>query len=568
MANGSHGISLASANSNLVGNDMPGSGNLISGNILNGVLISVGTSNIFQNNFIGTDAAGTAAISNGQGVRISEGAILNVIGTPDNGNLISGNVLNGVFIAFAQPQSNIVQANRIGVNVDETAPLANLANGVELKSGAQFCFVGGPNEGEGNVIAGNGTNGVHLSGVATISNTVDGNDIGVNSLGAGIPNVGHGVLINASATFNLIARNNIEANGSHGVEILGPNTNNNEILDNTIGSPANPNVGHGVYIRGIAQNNPITENTIRNNTGHGVLIEDESTDGNFITANLILFNLGSGVRIAQGLGTSPPAVNFIGGTVPQAANQISGNFLGGVTILAGTNNNVLGNVIDNNGFHGVRVEVGIYNTIRGNSIFTSVGGLGIDLGTDEAVTPNDPGDGDFGGNELLNYPVLTFAASGLSSTGIQGTLNSLADTDFTIEFFSNGTCDPSGFGEGQTFLGSTEVTTDVDGNVSFNAVLPVSVAPGESVTATATDGVGDPLAVLANTSEFSKCAPVTCAADVNGDGVVNVLDLIEVLLCFGQPAVPGCEAQDVNHDGLVNVLDLIEVLLRFGQPCV
>ena len=59
----------------------------------------------------------------------------------------------------------------------------------------------------------------------------------------------------------------------------------------------------------------------------------------------------------------------------------------------------------------------------------------------------------------------------------------------------------------------------------------------------------------------------TCPTDVTGDGVINVLDLIDLLLCFGQPAVPGCEPQDVNADGTVNVLDLIEVLLAFGQPC-
>ncbi len=53
----------------------------------------------------------------------------------------------------------------------------------------------------------------------------------------------------------------------------------------------------------------------------------------------------------------------------------------------------------------------------------------------------------------------------------------------------------------------------------------------------------------------------------NGDGVTNVLDLIDLLLCFGQPAVPGCEAEDINADGSVNVLDLIDLLLAFGQPC-
>ena len=58
-----------------------------------------------------------------------------------------------------------------------------------------------------------------------------------------------------------------------------------------------------------------------------------------------------------------------------------------------------------------------------------------------------------------------------------------------------------------------------------------------------------------------------CTADINGDGVPNVLDLIDLLLCFGQPAFPGCEAKDVNQDGTVNVLDLIDLLLAFGTAC-
>ena len=57
------------------------------------------------------------------------------------------------------------------------------------------------------------------------------------------------------------------------------------------------------------------------------------------------------------------------------------------------------------------------------------------------------------------------------------------------------------------------------------------------------------------------------AADVNGDNAVNVLDLIDLLLCFGQKAAGGCEAEDVNEDGTVNVLDLIDLLLVFGETC-
>ena len=55
--------------------------------------------------------------------------------------------------------------------------------------------------------------------------------------------------------------------------------------------------------------------------------------------------------------------------------------------------------------------------------------------------------------------------------------------------------------------------------------------------------------------------------DVNGDCLVNVLDLIELLLCFGQAGEAQCALADINGDGDVNVLDLIELLLQFGTAC-
>ncbi len=58
-----------------------------------------------------------------------------------------------------------------------------------------------------------------------------------------------------------------------------------------------------------------------------------------------------------------------------------------------------------------------------------------------------------------------------------------------------------------------------------------------------------------------------CQEDVNGDGAVNVLDLIELLLCFGQPPVGACALADINADGAVNVLDLVDLLLVFGASC-
>src|SRR6185503_20144329 len=96
--------------------------------------------------------------------------------------------------------------------------------------------------------------------------------------------------------------------------------------------------------------------------------------------------------------------------------------------------------------------------ILGNSIFAN-GNLGINLngapdGFFGPVTANDPGDGDTGPNGLQNNPLLSFAGPSGSHSVVGGTLNSTPDTTFHIEFFANDAADPSGTGEGQTFLGA------------------------------------------------------------------------------------------------------------------
>jgi hypothetical protein len=55
---------------------------------------------------------------------------------------------------------------------------------------------------------------------------------------------------------------------------------------------------------------------------------------------------------------------------------------------------------------------------------------------------------------------------------------------------------------------------------------------------------------------------VTCLGDNTGDGFVDVLDLINVIIQWGSanPDVDG------NDDGIVDVLDLVDVILNWG-PC-
>ena len=100
------------------------------------------------------------------------------------------------------------------------------------------------------------------------------------------------------------------------------------------------------------------------------------------------------------------------------------------------------------------------------------GALGIDL-VPGGVTLNDAGDADFGSNLLRELPVLTSIVHNGSGATIGGTLNSTANTTFTVDLYDNTSSDPTGYGEGRTPIGttSTSCTTDGAGNCAFSVVV-------------------------------------------------------------------------------------------------
>ena len=81
---------------------------------------------------------------------------------------------------------------------------------------------------------------------------------------------------------------------------------------------------------------------------------------------------------------------------------------------------------------------------------------------------------------------------------MDGALDSIANSDFVLDFYATAVCDPSGYGEGETYLGSHTVTTDANGDIAFTASLSAAVPAGRFIAATATDAMG-------STSEFSPC---------------------------------------------------------------
>ena len=165
-----------------------------------------------------------------------------------------------------------------------------------------------------------------------------------------------------------------------------------------------------------------------------------------------------------------------------------------------------GNIIANNGGAGVNVldpdnsGLNVGNAILSNSIYGNAA-LGIDLGGN-GVTMNHSGGLIMGPNGYQNYPVLSSAVTSASQTTIDGSLNAADSETFTIQFFSNVTADPSGYGQGQTYLGSISVMTNSSGNATFSATFNFGLTPGLAISATATDPNG-------NTSEFGLDVTLT-----------------------------------------------------------
>jgi hypothetical protein len=312
-----------------------------------------------------------------------------------------------------------------------------------------------------------------------------------------IANQGNGIsdISGASNTFGgaaASARNLISGNKLNGIvvqDLAGATTGSGTltlIAGNRIGTDVTGTLDRGNGFDGV-QLVQVTKVTVGGTTAGA--------------ANLLSGNDEDGVQLVLNANDNVIQGNFIGTDV--TGTVALGNTMDGVLIWNSSKNNLIGgaaanahNVISGNLSAGVEIRdsTSTGNAVEGNLIFSN-GALGIDLGSD-GVTLNDPGDADSGPNNLQNFPVLTSVTDSGGMTNINGRLNSAPNTVYRIEFFANDTIGPSGYGEGQIFLGSKDLPpTDAGGNINFVAMFP-RIAAGQRVTATAIDPDG-------NTSEFS-----------------------------------------------------------------
>jgi hypothetical protein len=181
LGNGRDGVYIDNAPANTVGGTAPGAGNLISGNLGNGVNISgaLAVGDLIEGNLIGTAPDGLTPTGNSlEGVMVFAAPGARIVRV----NSISGNARNGVELS-AGASGGIVQGNLIGTDRSGRVGVGNGLSGM-LLGNAVASIVGGPAPGQGNVIAANGLDGVELFGASSQSNRIAGNFIGIDATGA------------------------------------------------------------------------------------------------------------------------------------------------------------------------------------------------------------------------------------------------------------------------------------------------------------------------------------------------------------------------------------------------
>ena len=301
------------------------------------------------------------------GVRVlNTGGALVIGGANSNeGNLISGNVQSGIRAVGATDL--IIQGNRIGTDRSGTIDLGNGGNGVQLLAGSNDAQVGGAAAGEGNLIAGNTTDGIAIN--LSSGATIQGNIIGLNAGGtAALGNASDGIQVDAT-TGTIIGgatpaqRNIISGNTSSGIRLF--NADGNTITNNYIGTDITGALDLGNGTRGIELandsdtniigtngdgiNDVAEGNVISGNNGFGINIRNApANDNNIIAGNIIGLNAAGNATVGNGIGMqleADAAGTVVGGALAAQRNIISGNTLTGITMAGAPTARIIGHYI-------------------------------------------------------------------------------------------------------------------------------------------------------------------------------------------------------------------------------
>jgi hypothetical protein len=200
----------------------------------------------------------------------------------------------------------MIVGNYIGTKASGLEGRGNTSFGIYVSSG-ELNVIGGDTTGERNVISANGSHGIYLYSGDVMSNTVQGNYIGLDANGTGdLGNQGFGIGIGYGANHNTIGPNNfISCNDTDHVHLVGTGTTGNVVVGNHIGTDSNgANPGcdptGGVVLEGAAQDNTLGPGNVLAFNYRGVVISGSDTEGNVITRNSIFSSDELGIDLVDG----------------------------------------------------------------------------------------------------------------------------------------------------------------------------------------------------------------------------------------------------------------------------
>ncbi len=454
-----------------------------------GLVLTSGGNNTVTGCRLGVGGTGGDADPNSTGLRIASSSNNTIGGTTSiEANVISGNTIGAGITIGGDSSGNLFTGNLIGLNTSGDAALGN-HNGF-VGSDADGNQIGSTTPGGANFISGNSAKGIWINGWDDPFSApwlILNNIIGLDQDGEqAIPNGEDGLWIDNARNLTIggttpSARNVVSGNTLDGI-IVAQGALFAQILGNYIGTDATGLVAIG------------------NRDGIVLQTAEELTVGGTATGagNLISGNTSSGIDTPQNSFFSN--IEILGNTIgPAADGSELGNSSGiklkdGQYVTIGTVE--APNTISTNAFFGIHLQGTTTNvTIGPNSIYGN-GSLGIDLGID-LVTPNDPLDPDTGPNGLQNFPEIEYVDQ--ASGDVDFYVHSTPSTTYDVLFYESPSCDPSGYGEGKTYLGAMTVATEANGTVSDQVTLG-PLTGGAVITATATVA-----APYGNTSEFSMC---------------------------------------------------------------
>lgn len=576
-ANAAGVVLTTCAGGNIGGNHFIGEGNIISGNLSHGMELVDSDNLIILGNYVGLEYKGNTAIANTtNGIFINSSAAssslkIGLAGI-DYRNYICNNdptaSFGGAGIHILNHTSGSIQIynNYLGLNVSSIA--GPNATGVKIMNSSGISMGDGTWQ-KKNIISGNAGIGIYMDGVLCNGNYFNKNFIGIKNDNSPAPNSSIGFHVVNGAVNNTIINHVISNCGSgsvDGVHLNGAGSGN-AVSGNFIGTDSTGTIAmanyNGIQVQNSGAGTIMFSNVVSGNVNAGILIDN--THGVEIGNSMIGVNLSA---------TSPLGNNF--GVFVQNSNMLNmhGNIVGGSTtdgLLLGASSNatiksnyfgtnssginlgnkfgisvyfvssgtIIGgflpsefNVFAHNVEAGVNVQRESYNIgILGNTFFQNVQKpITLNSGGTTPL-PNDLNDADISGpaipnvgNDGQNYPFNTTAIKVATGANVIGEVNvDDVSADYLIQAYkvNPGNVDPTGYGEGDTLVGS--VTVSAPGVNTFSFIIPVAgLALGDIISTTCTKVVG----VTYSTSEFSDTISVR-----SGIGV-TIIDSADVS-CFG-----------------------------------